>query len=261
MSQEPQERSLSSLLGCGCAALVAVVLFVIVAVTFLTYRAGKRFEEMERDPEVAGAETRRVLPHDELPAGYVPRGALSIPFLMKIAMFEGPDEAAETGGERGSFFLFAHIRTWLDSDRDLDRLLTGESDELPIQQDDFQFRPAEVVGRGELEVGGHPVTWLARRGDVDNRLVDAEEGEEPGVVIEWQGHGGDEGAPGDTPPSGEHVLTLMKVDCGEESWQTVGVWFVPDPAPETPAEGVDWTGTPADPRALEDFLGHFELCA
>jgi hypothetical protein len=33
-----------------------------------------------------------------------------------------------------------------------------------------------------------------------------------------------------------------------------GIWIGPPPA------AADYTGTPADPAALQEFLGHFRLC-
>lgn len=65
-------------------------------------------------------------------------------------------------------------------------------------------------------------------------------------------------AAGDAMPG---VLSILAFDCpGDDSWQRLGVWYAPDPAPDRPAAEVDWSGSPADPRAIADFLGHFELC-
>jgi hypothetical protein len=56
------------------------------------------------------------------------------------------------------------------------------------------------------------------------------------------------------------VTTLVFVDCPRDTRQRMGIWFGPDPAPETAVESVDWAGSVADEAAMRDFLGHFKLC-
>lgn len=243
-------RSVSTLLGCGCAALITLFMLFVVVTTWLTYRAGERLKEMVHDPRAAEAATREVLPYDRLPAGYAPRGTLSVPLVMDVAFFGGPgasggDDAFDHG------FVYVRVRDWLGrGDRTREWLSGGEGDDTPIEQQQVAFQPKEVVARGELTTGGARITWSARRGDVEIDLGELGDGEE-------DDDGGD--AVGDAAQPG--VLALMAIDCGDEGWERIGMWFVPDPAPESDTGDVDWTGTPGDPRAIADFLTPFALCA
>ena len=58
------------------------------------------------------------------------------------------------------------------------------------------------------------------------------------------------------------LLTLVVADCkNDDSRVRFGIWLGPDPAPGKPVADLDLKGTNADPAALQEFLGHFELCA
>jgi hypothetical protein len=53
---------------------------------------------------------------------------------------------------------------------------------------------------------------------------------------------------------------MLLFDCQGDRRLRLGLWLAPDPAPGSPAEVADLTGTPADPAALRTFLGHFRFC-
>jgi hypothetical protein len=40
----------------------------------------------------------------------------------------------------------------------------------------------------------------------------------------------------------------------------MGIWFGPDPSPDTPASDTDFSGTPADESAVREFMSHFHIC-
>lgn len=256
---EERSRSLTSMLGCGCAVLVGLFLFTVVTTTLLTYRAGKRMAEVAGDPELAAGAVREILPYDEAPAGYHPIGNLSVPWVMDVIFFGGPEPSQE-GGEATQGFVFVRIRDWFGrGERSRDWLESGEGDDAPIAQEQIRFEPEETVDRGELTSGDAEVAWIARRGIVEMNVDFDEEEEADGkgrgkVEISEDGMGKNGGAH-------RGVLTVLSIDCGEKGWQRLGLWFAPDPQPGRPAAEVDWSGTPADPAALADHLGHFQLCA
>jgi len=300
MAGDSEKRSVSTLLGCGCAALVALILGGVALMTFLTYRAGKRLEAMAHDPAQASAAVQEVLPYDELPTGYVAVGTLSVPYLMDVAFLrrgapprvqgeaegaaEGEAEVQVQGAAEGetqgrleseaeggapvasgsgeedrvveqddfeSGFLFVRVRDWMGRGNKARQWIeSGESDDSPIDQQELRFDPQEVVARGELTAGGADVLWVARRGMLDVDTSGFEKEHEAVKITVGEGH------------HEEGLLTVLSIDCsGDDGWQRIGIWFVPDPAPETPAAELDWTGTPADPAAIESLLGHFGLCA
>jgi hypothetical protein len=289
-------RRASTVVGCGCAVVIAVFLAGALTLTWGTYRAGKDFAEVARDPVAAAERAREVVGFGELPAGYRPSGALSVPLLLDVAFFLAPmeedsageDGAVEIGGDgagggaaaavgagedeplrvdRG--FLYVRLRDWMGRGDELQEELLGSGgDEAPLAQEGLDFDPDEVVGRGELTAGGAQVAWLARRGKI---TIDPEGfgrggakvvvDDEALTEVDYSGGGG--GAGGPAAPSGPvpGVLSVLALDCpGDDSWHRIGVWFAPDPAPELPAAEVDWSGGPGDPAAIADFLGRFELC-
>jgi hypothetical protein len=95
-----------------------------------------------------------------------------------------------------------------------------------------------VLGRGAVPIPGGEALWVARRGTVGVREARF-----------------------------EGFATLLYLRCGEGRRIRLGLWFAALPeGEETAAEGApppapeSLEGTPADPRALEGFLGHFEVC-
>lgn len=278
-------RRASTILGCGCAVVVVFFLAAVLTVTWSTYRAGRDFERLARDPEAAAVRAREIVEFGELPAGYRAFGALSVPFLLDVAFFMAPMEeggggAAAAGVEVGEAapgveelrvdrgFLYVRLRDWMGRGEELRRELLAEAaDDAPLTQEGLDFDPSEVVGRGELVSGEAKVAWLARRGrvsvdtqafgDAKPRIrIEDEELQEVDYSAE-AGTGTDGGADGPIPG----VLAVLAIDCpGEDSWHRLAIWFAPDPAPDAPVGEVDWSGGPGDPAAIADFLGRFELC-
>lgn len=259
MADAAKSRSISTYLGCGCAALVGIFMLLVVSTTWMTYRAGKDLQAMSSDPERAAAAVQEVIPYAELPAGYRPVGTLSVPFLMDVAFLGGPGAPDEADSfEHG--FLFVRIRDWFHrGERSRRWIAGGEGDDSPIEQQELSFEPQEVVDRGELKVGGADVVWTARRGEV--HIDTSRYGKGDGVNVEFGGDEDDE-KDGDEKKGEKEpgVLTLMSVTCEDTSYERVAIWFVPDPAPGVAVDEIDWTGTPADPAAVEEMLGRFGLC-
>lgn len=238
-------RSASTWIGCGCASLVAIFMLGVVAVSVMTYRAGKNLESMTADPERAAEAIREILPYDELPAGYRPVGTLRIPLVMTVVFFGGPGESGQPDAFEHGFFV-VRIRDWFGrGERSADWLGGADVELQPIEQQEFSFEPKEVIDRGELSAQGAEILWLARRGEARVARI-GEDGDEDEVGVE-------------AAEPRAVVLTMLGVDC-DDGWQRIGLWFEPDPTPETAAAEADWSGTPADPAAIERFLGRFELC-
>lgn len=265
-------RKTSTLLGCGCAAIITVFMLCVVAVTWFGYRSGKEMERLALDPEAAGERVREVVAYRSLPPGYRPFGAIGVPLVFQVALFFAPEEAVTAAVSRGedpaavleAGFLFIKVRDWLGrGSRTEEWLRTGEGDDLAIEQDRLAFDPEEVVARGELDAGGARALWVARRGDIEIHgehlgggpqiLVDGE----PVVEVDYDDDGGDRPTAGGPRPA---LLTVISLECEDQRWERIAVWFALDPAPGVPAAEVDWSGTPADPEAIADFLGRLELC-
>lgn len=227
----PPERR--SLLGCGCGGAMALVLVAIVGLAWFGYRQGDRFREALRDPESRAAASREVLGYRELPPGYHPMGGFSVPLVMEMAMLSdrepGPGETVEgpedAFGRRG--FVLMATRSWGGREDELREYFRGErSSATFFEEIDRRFEGGEALGRGRVEAGGSEVSYVAERGRME--------------------------LGGGTEPT---VLARLLIECGGDSRLRAAMWF--EPAPE---EGGGYDGTPADERALRDFLDHFRLC-
>lgn len=222
-------------LGCGCGALMAVVLTALVAVTWFGYSRSERFERELADPEARADRSRAILGYRTLPEGYHPLGGFSIPFVQQMAMLSDrepePGETitgpADAFGRRG--FVYLEAISTDDRARELTEYFEGRAEASEFFGDiDGRFEARDELSRGSVRAGGAEVRYLAERGRMSI---------------------GDDAFPA--------VLARLLITCTDSSKLRVGMWFEPAP-PGTPEEAVP--GTPADPAALRRFLDHFRLC-
>lgn len=246
---EPRARKSTSpwmWLGCTCAVLVVIGMLAVVGVTWFTYRKSKEFADLVGDPVKREAKTREVLRYESLPAGWHPLGSISIQYVMDMAMLtEEPPGAGDTDGDLGPpGFIYMAARSWGNDEEDLRRYLRGETDRTEVlERSPMDLDQEEEIARGEIEVGGTPVLYRAGRGEITTQ------GERRAGIV-----------------------TVMLFDCPapDDDRMRLGVWISADATPETPETPEvpaapadtrqDLAGTPADPRAIQTFLAHFELC-
>jgi hypothetical protein len=234
--------------GLGCGLIVLLGLIAVVGVTFFAYRQGKEMVNSFKDPKAREAKTRQVLPYTTLPAGYYAGGAMSIPFFMDFAVFTDREPTAGQAPDQGSFdsrsFIFMNMRHLRDNREKMERYLRGEA---PAPEDgawsksNVDFRANKVIRRGQLEVGGKTVLYQASEGEISHR-----QGGAGGVSVS-------ERKPG--------LVTMVLPECADDRLR-FGVWIGPKPTEGAgqPTGEAAYSGTPADPAALQDFLGHFQLC-
>jgi hypothetical protein len=227
--------------GCGCGAVVLLAMAALAGLTWWGYRTGKEFTDSMTDPQKRAAKVQSVLPYKELPAGYYPAFAFSAPMgFMTMAMFSDRDPGTGQGaGPNQSFeergFLFFSMRHIRDNKEKMERYLRGETprpEDSGWAQSDVKFNAKEVVRRGSVNVGGTEVLFSAGRGEISR-----------------QGKADKHG-----------LVAMVMPRCPNDNRLRFGMWFGPDPAADKPAAETDFTGTNADPAAIQEFLGHFQLC-
>jgi hypothetical protein len=250
---DPAPRAPLSLLGCGCAVIVALIVAGIVTLTWIGYRSGERYRAELADPAAREARVAALLPHAALPPGTYAVGGLSVPFLMDMAVLADREPGPLRGGGADdpgvrSGFVFVRTRDAWGRRHRLQALFEAENpDPAAFAQGEVGFVPKEEIGRGELEAGGATVHYYARRGElaVDQTRfgVELPEGAEP--VRRFEG-----------------VATMMLIDCpGEGRYLRVGLWFGPEWDRERPTDAPEPGGTAGSPAALQAFFEPLKLCA
>ena len=259
----PQKKSTSPwvYVGCGCGLAVLLAMLGLAGLTWWGVQTGKEMAETMTDPKKRTEKVRSVLPYDTLPEGYYPAFAMSMPMgMMEMAMLtdhdpEAPDSTGTTSDntsgntsdntsgnnenepdidfdERG--FMFMNMYGMRGNKAKMERYLRGEAprpEDSGWSQSSVNFDAKENVRRGTLTVNGTEILYSANRGEINRKEGRDEDG----------------------------LVTMVMPKCGDTRLR-FGMWFGPDPAPETPVAEADFTGTNADPAAIQAFLGHFKLC-
>lgn len=218
-------------IGCGGALLLGVL--GIVGVGVYGYRKAKQIEAEMKDPAARAAKVREVLGGD-VPDGYYPVVALSVPFLLDMAMLgdHPPDEKGAPNKRMDRGFVYVNSLGTGQQQDELKRYFEGKTDDAEVlRQTNIHIDADETIRRGVIDLPGQSTLYLAQRGNF--------------AMNDRRSHG---------------LTTLVFIDCPQDSRQRLGIWFGPDPAPGEPVDTVDWSGSVADETALRDFIGRFQLC-
>jgi hypothetical protein len=239
----PQKKPTSPwvYVGCGCAVLVLLAMLGFGGLTWWGYRTGKEMSETMKDPVKREAKVRSILHYDRLPPGYYPAFALTAPMgVMEMAMLSdhdpgsGPGAAGQEFDQRG--FMYMNLAQMRDNKEKMARFMRGEAprpEDSGWSRSSVNFDQKEVIRRGSVTVNGTEVLYSAGRGEINRR----------------RRHERTQG-----------LVTMVMPQCPHDPRLRFAMWFGPDPSPDKPVAEADYSGTNADPAAIQEFLGHFGLC-
>ena len=223
-------------IGCGCLLAIVLVVAAVGGLGYFGVRQARQLEEELRDPDARRDKALEVLGAESLPEGYHPALALSIPFLMDMAMLSDrepePGSDPQPFGERGLVYL--DVFSFGRQRDELRDFFEGKTDDPEVlRQQNIDLDLGEVITRGEAAHPEATVRWVAHTGEVGGPARDGEEG----------------------------LVTLLLFECpGDERRLRFGIWYAPDPRLEAGDPAASLAGTPADGAAVESFVSSFRPC-
>ena len=223
-------------IGVGCLVSVFLIIAVIIAIGAWGFSQVRQLQRTMEDPEARTELAQEMLAADQLPDGYNTMVALSIPFLLETVIITDaePDENGRVDrfGERG--FIYLKTLSVGEQEQELRDFFEGKTDESQIlEQTSVRVDARELVARGTIEESDRTLRWAAYRGEIDNRR---------------------------RSDFGEALNAMIMVECPGAERVRMGIWFGPDPDPDTPASEADFTGTVADEAEIQRFMSNFDVC-
>ena len=228
-------------IGCG-GLLVLMMIFGLIALV-AAVRCGQKMAAGITDPSAKAENVKKML--GATPVGYFPVLTFSIPMMMEMALL-GDKAPPEDGGfgdfERG--FMYFRVIATEQSAHAQDFFDGKSSDTSALRSSGVNVDAKDVLKRGTTKTsGGTVVKYVVTRGTMEMQ----------GGQRRRRGDDGMNAKPG--------LNTLMFFVCPDDtSAVRVGVWMMPDPSAETPADKLDLTGTVGDEEEIATFLRPLTPC-
>jgi len=232
----PKQRSpwFFVLLGCGGFALLSCLgIFGVMGFGFLKARdavAGlvDREKATERATQMLG----------RLPEGYVAVGAMGMFGLEMTQLIKGT--ALADGGFEDIEREFMAITTpAAENTKDTKAYFKAPAGEEVVNSD-TSMRAKDIIKRGNFTIDSQKMYYIVSRGELDM------------PNMQHNGVGG-------RAAGGPRLNTAVLFDCPDEKLH-MGVWSMPDPAPDLPSKSVDLVGTVGDEAQLVPFLKQMTPC-
>ena len=224
-------------IGVGCLVALLVLVAIVVGIGWLGFRQIQQMQETLENPEARTEEAIEMLGTTEIPEGYYAIMALSVPFLMDTVLLSDrePDENGQIEGFDESGFIYVKTLTFGEQEQELRDFFEGRTEDSNIlRQQPVRVSADEVIGRGSFELPGRTLRWVGSRGEI---------------------------AAGSGSELGEGLASMILVECPDDDRMRLGIWFGPDPDPDTPVEEADFTGTVVDEAEIRRFMEPLDVCS
>ena len=232
--------------GCGCVGAIAALVLIVAGLGFWGAQKAREIGEAMNDPEARADKALEVLGAEALPEGYFTVTAVSVPFVLDFVVLS--DQPPPTDGEPSESapprngFMFMSFPSFGEGDEELYDFFEGRSDNVDsLKREQFNVDLRERVATGRFDRAEDQILWVSHRGAVESDEIN--EIDEPDKID--SGHDG--------------LLTMMLLECDDDR-RRVGIWFGPDPSPESPADSIDLTGTVGDASEIENFMRPLSPC-
>ncbi len=235
MEAEQKRTSPWVFIGVGCLLAVFALVAVVVAIGAWGFSQFRQIARTMEDPVARTELAAEYLVTDELPEGYNAVAAISIPFLMETVVLSDkePEEDGQVRGfgERG--FIYFKMLSVGEQEQELRDFFEGRTNEAQAMPSGMTFDTDELIDRGVIEEESRTLRWASYRGEI--------------------GRGSSE--------LGEALTTMVMFECPGAERVRMGIWFGPDPFPDTPVGEADFTGSVADPSSIQSFVAAFDVCS
>lgn len=243
--------------GCGCLTLILIVVAVVVGGGFVGYSKMRGYVEDLNDPERRNVRALELLGADQMPEGYFTLFFVPVPWVFDFVMLTDSEAANQTleeiDQEIDPDLLSGHIFFYLRSSSVTDQETFGVvrrdlgDGQVRIEVSDQRFISRQQIGQGTLTLGRQELHWTGHRGAFEDERGEQFEG----------------------------IYSVIEVSCNdnavrsavwfqsttEENVEVEGVEALDGAASPEAVEAIEIIGSPAHADTLEEFMGHFDLCA
>ena len=226
-------------IGVGCLLAFLGLVAIVVGIGWLGLQQIRQIQETMENPEARTEAAIEMLGATEIPEGYHAVMALSVPFLMETVLLSDrePDEDGQVEGFDESGFIYVKTLTFGEQEQELRDFFEGRAEDSDIlRQQPVRVSADEVIGRGSFELPGRTLRWVGHRGEVA-------------------------AGSGSGSQLGEGLSAMILVECPDDDRMRLGIWFGPDPDPDTPVDEADFTGTVVDEAEIRRFMEPLDVCS
>ena len=223
--------------GIGCLAAFLALAAIVIAIGWLSFQQIQQIQETMENPEARAKAATEMLGATEIPQGYHTVMALSVPFLMETVLLSDrePNENGQIEGFDESGFIY--VKTLTRGEQKLRDFFEGRTEDSDIlDQQPVHVSADELVGRGSFELPGRTLRWVAYRGE----------------IAAGSGNGAQ---------LGEGLSSMILMGCPDDDRMRLGIWFGPDPDPDTPVDEADFRGTVVDEAEIRGFMEPLDVCS